>query len=75
MAAMGCMGEMGRCPLLRTLAGQLWLVLVLIHAEDWRSEGWTHFCGLDSSRDNHQRDHFSHDDDYVAAPDAYHPGK
>ena len=34
MAAMGCMGEMGRRPLLHTLAGKLRLVLVPIHAED-----------------------------------------
>ena len=75
MAAMGCMGEMGRRALLRTLAGQLRLVLIPIHAEDWRSEGWPHFCGLGSSGDDHQRDHSSHGDEYVAAPGDHHTGK
>ena len=67
MAAMGCMGKMGRRSLLRTLAGQLRLVLVPSHAADRRSEGWTHLCGLGSSGDDHQRDHSRHGDEYVAA--------
>ena len=75
MAAMGCMGEMGRRPLLHTLAGQLRLVLVPIHAEDWRSEGWTHFCGLGSSGNDHQCDHSGHGDQYVAAPGTHRTGK
>lgn len=75
MAAMGHMGEMGRRPLLRTLAGQLWLVLIPIHTADWHSEGRTHFCSLGSSGDDHQRDHSIHGDDYVAAPGAHLTGK
>ena len=75
MAALGCMGEMGYRPLLHTLASQLRLVLVPSHAADWRSEGWTHFCGLGSSGDDRQRDHSRHGDEYVAAPAAHHSGK
>ena len=75
MAAMGRMGEMGRRALLRTFAGQLRLVLVPSHAADRHSEGWTHFCGLGGSGDDHQRDHSRHGDEYVAAPGAHHTWK
>ena len=75
MAAMGCMGEMGRRPRLHTLAGKLRLVLVPIHAVYLCSEGWTHFCGFGSYSTHHQCDHSGHGDQNVAAPGTHRTGK